>query len=736
MKRLFTALSLAALCACSADDTEFVTPIPEQPESIADGITFSAADGFSKTRIDINGTSVVWRAGDAIGIFSPQITDAANYKAEISTDNDGAQNAALITTLQYSTGTEHTFYAYYPYSEQADATNATSWIAGEIPTSQDGTFGANAFMYATTTVTPSSEPVALTFKHPFTYLDIQLRAVGQYKGAKVKEITVSTVNKILAGEFVLLAAKDEIHFISSASAITSTSSVTSLSEEYQDSFIVVNSADLTGTELSVTVTLEIEGKEISFKVKKAGRQLKPQTKTNIKITVEEEIGDIIDFADSKVKEICVANWDTNSDGELSTAEAAAVTSLNNKFYLNEEITNFDELRYFTGLKRIGGFYGCNNLTSVILPNGVITIDTYAFQNCYKLKSVTIPASVKNIFSDAFYGCENLDNVYIEDIDAWCRISSDHPKGNKLYLNGTLVTHVTFPSDVTTVSVGVFEGYKHLTTVKLHDNISKIEAKAFSRTGITSITIPKSVVEIGREAFAGSSLAEVVFANGSQLKTIHGGYADMDTSESYGAFMNCPITSIAIPAGVEEIPATTFEDCTKLQTVTFASGSKLKTIGGGHTTDSGYGPYTYGAFERCTALTSIVIPTSVTTIEAAAFSGCTSLASVTFEDGSQLTTIGDNICSYYENDSPFYGCAFKTFTIPKGVTEMSAYAFAGCRNLTTLYCEPTIPPNFGGYSAPNLFYVTPVIYVSLENILDYKAAAGWSRYTDKITWYNF
>ena len=66
--------------------------------------------------------------------------------------------------------------------------------------------------------------------------------------------------------------------------------------------------------------------------------------------------DIIQFADAEVKRICVENWDTNGDGELSKDEAKAVTSLmdgeQSVFYGNNTITSFDEFQYFTGLTSI------------------------------------------------------------------------------------------------------------------------------------------------------------------------------------------------------------------------------------------------------------------------------------------------------------------------------------------------------------------------------------------------
>ena len=65
--------------------------------------------------------------------------------------------------------------------------------------------------------------------------------------------------------------------------------------------------------------------------------------------------DNITFADANVKALCVANWDTDNDGELSMEEAAAVTTLGTVFKGKTNITTFDELRYFTGVTTIGEY---------------------------------------------------------------------------------------------------------------------------------------------------------------------------------------------------------------------------------------------------------------------------------------------------------------------------------------------------------------------------------------------
>ena len=135
------------------------------------------------------------------------------------------------------------------------------------------------------------------------------------------------------------------------------------------------------------------------------------------------------------------------------------------------------------------------------------------------------------------------------------------------------------------------------------------------------------LDFARDIFLFSYLSAGI--NFKDIATLR--YCDMDNKCS-------SLTSIEIPASVETIKASAFKGCSSLATVTFENGSQLKTIEGGYPSS--------GTFADCTALTSIEIPASVETIEAAAFKGCSSLATVTFEKGSQLKTIGGGGSSYY------------------------------------------------------------------------------------------
>ena len=147
----------------------------------------------------------------------------------------------------------------------------------------------------------------------------------------------------------------------------------------------------------------------------------------------------IEFADINVKSICVANFDTNKDGELSFDEAAAVTSIGTIFRSKTSIVSFMELSYFTGIDEIpdNAFSGCSSLLKIALPQnvtslgfralentkitelnipeGVTSIDDSCFSGCTYLSQINLPNSLFHIGNNCFYGCSALKAIIIPDI---------------------------------------------------------------------------------------------------------------------------------------------------------------------------------------------------------------------------------------------------------------------------------------------------------------------------------
>ena len=119
--------------------------------------------------------------------------------------------------------------------------------------------------------------------------------------------------------------------------------------------------------------------------------------------------DPIVFVDDNVKAICVENWDTDDDGELSYAEAAMVTDISNKFYIELSITSFDELQYFNSLQEIpyAAFMSCFYLSSITLPSTITTIGDCAFYGCFGLTSINmLPEEPPTLGNNAFEGVPN------------------------------------------------------------------------------------------------------------------------------------------------------------------------------------------------------------------------------------------------------------------------------------------------------------------------------------------
>ena len=277
---------------------------------------------------------------------------------------------------------------------------------------------------------------------------------------------------------------------------------------------------------------------------------------------------------------------------------------------------------------------------------------------------------------------NLKNLDLEEVNL-----TELP--TKAFYKMKTIENLILPHTLTIINDSEF--YQNsLKSIIISSNVETIGEYAFYECPLKSINIPASVKAINKAAFMNcSSLATITFSKGSMLTKICGGKGFLSHGEKYyyGAFANCTaLTSIEIPANVEIIEEAAFKNCTALTTVTFENNSSLKTICGATYDYSYYG----GAFSDCISLISIEIPASVETIEAAAFKGCSKLATVTFEKGSQLKTIGGG----YSNSSDYYG-AFSDCTglqeayIGDGVTEIAAKAFAECTALKTVVIGKSI-----------------------------------------------
>ena len=339
----------------------------------------------------------------------------------------------------------------------------------------------------------------------------------------------------------------------------------------------------------------------------------------------------------------------------------------------------------------------NDVTTLKIPatfNGVAVtvIQDAGFQNCPNLQKVSIPDTIKLVGVNAFGGCTALTNIDI-------------------YVAKPGETYETFYSSVDGVLLRKWSATKTYVemvprgktgTFTIPEGATNILAKAFLYSNLSEVVIPASMVDIPKQAFYYCKSLETVTFTGGRSAALN---------LSAEAFTQCDaITTITLPKEFDlEDPEELFDQFPKLKAILVEEGGEdYAHIGGILTNDSKtqiiYAPKAFsgdyeiplgvktiasGAFNGRTGLTSITIPSYVTSIGTNAFYGCYNVRTITFQGGrTDNLSIGQNAFANHRmlNTVTFEGN--ETETLETGVITIGKLAFAGnnaetYRSLTTV-----------------------------------------------------
>ena len=432
----------------------------------------------------------------------------------------------------------------------------------------------------------------------------------------------------------------------------------------------------------------------------------------------------------------------------------SVTSIGEKAFLEcSRLTSIDIPNSVTTIGNYA-FYGCSGLTSITIPNSVTFIGDYAFYNCLELSgTLTIPNSITEIGSNIFFGCSSLTSIIIPN--------SVTSIGYSSFSGCSGLKSVSIGNSVMTISTYAFQNCSGLTSIVIPDSVKTIGYQAFNNcSSLKSLTIGNAVKNISGNAFQGCTALEILNYNAVNC-------ADFSGTEGGNPFYNLNITTIIIGDSVQRIPAYFAYGLSQLASVTVSNS--VTSIGGSAFWNTpwfndledglvyiGKVAYRYkgimpagtiitlrdgtteicsAAFNDCSGLAGINIPTSVTSIGGSAFYACSGLTSIdipnsvtsiggsAFMDCSGLTRVNIPNSITTINDYTFYRCSSLTsVTIPNSVTSIGYVAFRECDRLTSVTIGSSVT-----YIDDYAFGYCNQIHTLLFNAVNCSRLGGFSGY---------
>ena len=369
----------------------------------------------------------------------------------------------------------------------------------------------------------------------------------------------------------------------------------------------------------------------------------------------------------------------------------------------------DTLTFSTQLKTIEAqaFMGDTSIEDVVLPEGVLRIESKAFSNS-SIASVYLPDSLTYIAPDAFentpesfsaYGSETgyaadfcaangipYQSASLSPSDFEYEVLEDGTARITSYSGSATIVYVPDEIDghrVTAIGESVFKGNKTIQRVVLSQYIESLTANQFSGCAdlISVLFTGKRISSIGRSLFNAcvslqrislpqgmTEIPDSAFDGANQL--VHVDFPDTLIKIGDKAFASCTsLVSADLPDTVESIGWRAFYHCTSL--TSFHYPLNWKTAAPGRR--EGY------IFAGDTLLASITVPEGIESIPAMAFDGSSYLLTVSLP--STLKTI---------SSSAFRGCSSLTqLDFPNGLVSIEDNAFASCSSLVSADLPDTV-----------------------------------------------
>lgn len=408
------------------------------------------------------------------------------------------------------------------------------------------------------------------------------------------------------------------------------------------------------------------------------------------INFPENLADTKDPKGYDVAAISAAGMVFENCAKLANITVAKGAATDNYYYAENGVL----LCYKSGGENILLMCAPGATGKVVVPNTITKISHLEFEKRY------IDESDCRTVRVGFDFCESVTEIEFEAGGAADLVIDGNFSYNTVQYNGAFsnmksLTKVTLPARLTSLGGNAFAQSSALAEVVFEEDcrLTQIDQYAFYKTGFTEIVLPDSVKTLGGYLFKDSKLETITFPDTldtlnftfdgcKTLKTVNltgdgsgdfklnGGVVYKILKDDAGTVIGRELayysysktdTAFEIPADVIKIQAVAFKDNPYLQTLTFENSTAALTADKSNALVIGE-----AAFQGCTALVSVKIPTRLTTVGRIAFAGCTKLAKVTFEEDCALQTISEGM---------FHKCtALSSITIPKKISAIDNGAF--------------------------------------------------------------
>ena len=333
------------------------------------------------------------------------------------------------------------------------------------------------------------------------------------------------------------------------------------------------------------------------------------------------------------------------------------------------------------------FYGFKSLKNIEIPDGITSIENYAFCQCWSITSLSVPESVTSIGTGAFRFCGDLKEIKLPSNLTVLSDSLFGADANLEYItfgDAEKTDTVIIPETVQKIGNYVFMNCEKIKNINLPANLKSIGKTCFQGCiSLTGLFIPQSVESIGGGIFGDCDALQSVEIEDENNNFIFkdGILYDVKNGILVSAVNSLIPEKVIVDECTKTIDYSAFADCNNLYEIEIPQGvvnigekafARLDNLKNIDIPDSVTNITTL-AFYRCNGLVSVQVPGSVTAIKNGTFRECNNLKKVILNEG----------VAKIEGSAFVFCSSLEQIKLPQSLMSIGSGAFDNCTSLISV-----------------------------------------------------